>query len=100
MKTVSNTIPEKIVPLGKRLKTEKSMITILEDSVEKGSRWNIFHVVETWMLELTRLCWKREAMPWDYVHRNIQLSNILFVAGVTDYKYVLIDFEHASIGGL
>ncbi|CAG8549826.1 27668_t:CDS:2 [Gigaspora margarita] len=35
MRTVSNTIPEMIVPLGKRLKTGKSMITFLGDSVEK-----------------------------------------------------------------
>ncbi|KAF0465662.1 crinkler family protein [Gigaspora margarita] len=35
IRTVSNTIPAMIVPLGKRLKTERSMITILGDSVEK-----------------------------------------------------------------
>ncbi|CAG8782964.1 9518_t:CDS:2, partial [Gigaspora rosea] len=35
IRTVNNTIPEMIIPLGKRLKTEKSMITILSDSVEK-----------------------------------------------------------------
>ncbi|CAG8483612.1 9608_t:CDS:1 [Gigaspora rosea] len=35
IRTMSTTIPAMIIPLGKRLKTEKSMITILGDSVEK-----------------------------------------------------------------
>ncbi|RHZ81095.1 hypothetical protein Glove_123g107 [Diversispora epigaea] len=35
-----------------------------------------------------------------YVHRDIRLPNILFIHGVTNYKYVLIDFEHTNVGGL
>jgi serine/threonine protein kinase len=46
---------------------------------------------------LTGLAWLHKG---SYVHRNIRLQNILFVPGVTDYKYVLIDFEHASMDGL
>ncbi|CAG8668440.1 1239_t:CDS:2 [Funneliformis mosseae] len=29
-----------------------------------------------------------------------ELPNVVFVPGVNDYRYVLIDFEHGSEGGL
>jgi serine/threonine protein kinase len=35
-----------------------------------------------------------------YVHYDIRLPNILFIPGNADYKYVLIDFEHANVDGL
>lgn len=155
IRTVSNTIPEMIIPLGKRLKTEKSMITILDDSVEKRislkdlpcdgsmnnridflsemykyaighpglvqikedpkiSRQGIYKIILETRGHVCRLRNEGEAramsqsvltgLAWlhkgGYVHRDIQLSNILFVPGVTDYKYILIDFEHADIDGL
>ncbi|GBC04254.1 hypothetical protein RclHR1_05590009 [Rhizophagus clarus] len=46
---------------------------------------------------LTGLTWLHKG---GYVHRDIRLPNILFVPGVANYKYVLIDFEHANVGGL
>ncbi|RHZ62043.1 hypothetical protein Glove_344g93 [Diversispora epigaea] len=153
MRTVSNIIPEMIVPLGKRLKTEKSMITILNDSVEKRvqveylpfainldarinflskmyqyakgypglvqvkkgpniSRQGIYKVVLETRGHVCRLRNEDEAraMSWSvltglrrlheggYVHCDIRLPNIIFIHGVTNYKYVLIDFEHANLG--
>ncbi|GES74974.1 hypothetical protein RCL_jg13042.t1 [Rhizophagus clarus] len=155
MRTVSNTIPEMIVPLGKRLKTEKSIITILTDSVEKRvsveylpfagnvsdridflsnmyeyarghpglvqikegpkiSRQGIYKIVLESRGHVCRLRNEDDAramsqsvltgLTWlhkgGYVHRDIRLPNILFVPGVANYKYVLIDFEHANVGGL
>ncbi|CAH1764607.1 12511_t:CDS:10, partial [Entrophospora sp. SA101] len=142
MRTVSNTIPEMIVPLGKRLETEKSMITILGDSVEKRvsvehlpfaenlddrhpklvqvkedpsiSRQGIYKVVLETQGHICRLRNEDEAramsrsvltgLNWlhkgGYVHCDIRLSNIHFIPGAADYKYVLIDFEHANVDGL
>ena len=45
---------------------------------------------------LTGLAWLHEN---NYVHCDIWLSNIIFVPGVEDCKYVLIDFEHSNISG-
>ncbi|GBB97243.1 hypothetical protein RclHR1_02950002 [Rhizophagus clarus] len=46
---------------------------------------------------LTRLVWLHEN---DYVHCDIRLPNIVFVPGVENCKYVLIDFEHSNKSGL
>jgi hypothetical protein len=45
---------------------------------------------------LTGLTWLHKN---DYVHCDIWLPNIVFVFGVEDYKYILIDFEHSNISG-
>ncbi|CAG8613086.1 13493_t:CDS:1, partial [Funneliformis mosseae] len=35
-----------------------------------------------------------------YVHCDIRLPNIVLVPDISDYRYILIDFEHGSKGGL
>ncbi|RIA97183.1 hypothetical protein C1645_814424 [Glomus cerebriforme] len=49
--------------------------------------------------ELIELYLKLRLHENNYVHYDIRLSNIVFVPGVKDYKYVLIDFEHSNISG-
>ncbi|CAG8668424.1 1238_t:CDS:2 [Funneliformis mosseae] len=94
------------------------MITILDDSVEKRVSMKYLPCGGNVVLEtrghvcrlrnedearemsqsvLTGLIWLHKG---GYVHRDIRLSNILFVPGVTEYKYVLIDFEHSNLDGL
>ncbi|GES95131.1 hypothetical protein RCL_jg19337.t1 [Rhizophagus clarus] len=155
IRTVSGSIHGSIVPIGKRMKLEKSTITFFDDSVEKmvplkdlpygnddgrvaflltvyncakghpgliqikkgggpkiRNRGTYRVVFETrgrnFQLNsenearemarsvLTGLTWLHEN---DYVHCDIRLPNIVFVPGIEDYKYVLIDFEHSNISG-
>ncbi|KAF0474822.1 crinkler family protein [Gigaspora margarita] len=76
MRTVSNTIPEMIVPFGKRNEEEARAMS---QSVLTGLNW--LH-------------------KGGYVHRDIRLPNLLFIPGDEDFKYVLNDFEHANVDGL
>ncbi|CAB4374878.1 unnamed protein product [Rhizophagus irregularis] len=155
IRTVSGRIPRPIVPIGKRMKLEKSTITFFDDSVEKmvslnnlphandqnrvafllamyncakghpgliqikegggpkirnrGTYRVVFEtqgrniqlnneneVREMALSVLTGLAWLHEN---GYVHCDIRVSNIVFVPGVEDYKYVLIDFEHSNTSG-
>ena len=157
IRTVSNTIPRTIVPIGKRLKLAKSTITFFEDSVEKMvplehlphegnvndrvaflqrmyncakghpgliqvkegggpkiKNRGVYRVVfetrgqdfrlrsENEVREmahsvLTGLTWLHKN---GYVHRDIRISNIVFVPNIRNYRYTLIDFEHGSADGL
>ncbi|CAB4374990.1 unnamed protein product [Rhizophagus irregularis] len=155
IRTVSGRIPRPIVPIGKRMKLEKSTITFFDDSVEKmvslndlphandqnrvafllavyncakghpgliqikegggpkirnrGTYRVVFEtrgrniqlnneneVREMALSVLTGLAWLHEN---GYVHCDIRVPNIVFVPGVEDYKYVLIDFEHSNTSG-
>ncbi|CAB4400459.1 unnamed protein product [Rhizophagus irregularis] len=155
IRTVSGRIPGSIVPIGKRMKLEKSTITFFDDSVEKmvslndlpnandqnrvafllavyncakghpgliqikegggpkirnrGTYRVVFEtrgrniqlnneneVREMALSVLTGLAWLHEN---GYVHCDIRVPNIVFVPGVEDYKYVLIDFEHSNTSG-
>ncbi|CAB4394132.1 unnamed protein product [Rhizophagus irregularis] len=155
IRTVSGRIPRPIVPIGKRMKLEKSTITFFDDSVEKmvslndlphandqnrvafllavyncakghpgliqikegggpkirnrGTYRVVFEtrgrniqlnneneVREMALSVLTGLAWLHKN---GYVHCDIRVPNIVFVPGVEDYKYVLIDFEHSNTSG-
>ncbi|RGB41957.1 hypothetical protein C1646_751569 [Rhizophagus diaphanus] len=78
IRTVNGRIPGSIVPIGKRMKLEKSTITFFDDSCS----YRVSLVTRN-----------------DYVHCDIRLPNIVFVPGVEDYKCVLIDFEHSNMSG-
>ncbi|CAG8504206.1 7531_t:CDS:1, partial [Paraglomus occultum] len=46
---------------------------------------------------LTGLTWLHKN---GYVHRDIRISNVVFVPNIRNYRYALIDFEHGSADGL
>ncbi|CAG8551218.1 3686_t:CDS:2 [Racocetra fulgida] len=125
IRTVGNTIPEMIVPLGKWLVSVEYLLFVgnLDDcinflsemyeyakghpglvQVKEGS--SISHVCQLRNEDearamsqsvLTGLNWLHKG---GYIYCDIRLPNILFIPGDADCKYVLIDFKHANVDGL
>ncbi|POG65506.1 hypothetical protein GLOIN_2v1781656 [Rhizophagus irregularis DAOM 181602=DAOM 197198] len=128
IRTVSNTISSTIVPIGKRLKLEKSTITFFDDSVEKmiplkylpyegdvddrvaflqgmydcaiGRDFQLRNENEVRAMVYSVVTGLTWLHKNSYVHRDIWLANILFLPGVRDYRYILTDFEYGNASGL
>ncbi|CAG8712998.1 18416_t:CDS:2 [Gigaspora margarita] len=87
---MSNHILAMIVLLGKRLKTKNSIITILDDSVEK-------RVSVKYLLFARNLddCINFLSKLYEYAKEHTGIAQVK-----ENCKYVLIDFEHANVNRL